>query len=37
MALETRYQNKGWTSMEDCILSENWNGLFGDITADQLM
>lgn len=40
MALETRYQNKGWTlnqvvESRDCILSEN--GLFGDITADQLM
>lgn len=21
----------------DCILSENWDGLFDDITADQLM
>lgn len=40
MALEIRYQNKGYRKKVDCkgcILSEKWNRLFGDITADQRM
>lgn len=42
MALEIRYQNKGYrkkkkVDCKGCILSEKWNRLFGDITADQRM